>query len=135
MTAPLLPNGTFFFVLAIFLIVLGVIGTFVVLLAAEFLILQPEVAFDDFGRGREAKQSGVSLADPLSVFVGARFGQRRDAGGESCCAGYSQSSEERASLDLAKAQAVRRGVAGIALCLRNRKARVWMADHAVSFLE
>ena len=70
-----------------------------VLNPAQFSVLEPDVAFDDFGRGGETQQRGVALGD-RAVLLGPGRGPLQRACGE-CGAGGPKRFEERASFDLA----------------------------------
>lgn len=82
----LLPNGTFFFVLAIFLIVLGVIGKFVVPPISKVLNEREEMVHKTGEDNRKsAELFAAAQADSQRVMAGARreaSGVRDDARGE-----------------------------------------------------
>jgi F-type H+-transporting ATPase subunit b len=74
----LVPNGTFFFVLGIFLIVLGVIGTFVVPPIMRVLHERDEMAAKTLENNRESdKQFAAAESDYHAAMARAR----RDASG------------------------------------------------------
>ena len=75
------------------------LGDLVVLNPAQFGVLQPEVAFDEFDRGGETQERGVAPGD-RAVFFRVRRGPLQRACGEGG-AGGPKRFEERASLDLA----------------------------------
>jgi len=54
----------------------GLGGDFVVLGAGEFLVLQPQVGFQNFRGGQETKNGGVTAVEPaVSVLVSVGIGE------------------------------------------------------------
>src|SRR6267378_919575 len=72
-------------------------GDFAVLDSPEFVVLLPEIGFDEFGRGQEPQDSHITPCDDVGALRGSGRCCQQRASGQGC-SGHTQAFEEGAAL-------------------------------------
>jgi len=75
-------------------------GNFVVLSACKLCVLQPEIAFDDFGGCQEPENGSIARGQRAAAFLGAEQLGSEQAAGRDGSAGYADAFQKRTPTDL-----------------------------------
>src|SRR6266404_568324 len=73
-------------------------GDFAVLDSPEFVVLLPQIGFEDFGGGQETQDGHITHCNDASVLRGFGRSCQQRAGGQGCSS-HAQAFEEGATLD------------------------------------
>src|SRR5258708_40088146 len=73
-------------------------GDFAVLDSAEFVVLLPEIGFEDFGCGQEPKDGHITYGNDVGALRGFGRSCQQGAAGQGCY-GHAQAFEEGTALD------------------------------------
>src|SRR4029077_11877174 len=73
-------------------------GDFAVLDSPEFVVLLPQIGFEDFGRGQEPQYGHITYCDDATARRGFGGSCQQGAGGQGCSS-HAQALEKGAALD------------------------------------